>query len=211
MKSTLRQSIVESIYDELKSRFVGLEFQLGQDLLVEDLQRQFDTGPEPVRDALSRLAKDGFVILTKEGGRVVTWEVEDVEEIQELALALDLMVLEDIFQQADRSVLLKELGIISERFVKSESSSDHARWAEQFSKALYRSTGSKRLLQMASTIKAQQAMLRNILLRDDNTAPQLMEHEKIVDGISRDDLTATKRALKQTYKQKTKAILEVLA
>lgn len=211
MKSTLRQSIVEHIYDELKQRFVGLDYQLGQALEVEELQRQFDTGPEPVRDALSRLAQEGFVILTKEGGRVVTWGEDDVEEIQELAMALDMLVLDDIFQLPDRSILIKELGIIRDRFEKAETSDDHARWAEQFSKAMYRSTGSKRLLQMASSIKAQQAMLRNILLRRDNTAPQLLEHEQIVAGIEKDDLKATKKALEKTYKQKTKAILDVLS
>lgn len=211
MKNSLRHSMVEHIYDELKQRFVSLDYELGQEILVEQLQKQFDTGPEPIRDAFSRLAKEGFVILTKAGGRVVTWEEDDIEEIQELSLALDYLALEDIFEQPDRSILLKELSIISERFVKAESPDDHARWAELFSKAMYRSTGSKRLLQMASSIKAQQAMLRNILLSRDETAPQLMEHQEIMLGIESDDLKATKRALEKSYQKKTRAILDVLA
>lgn len=210
MKSKQRQINVDDIYEDLVEKMVNLSYSPGEILSSEDLQKTYDALPESISEALARLNRDGFVELTKEGASISTWEARDIEEIQELSLALDRLVLEDIFEMEDRSILLKELGIIRDRFVKADSPDDYARWAEQFSKTLYRSSGSRRLLHMASSIKAQQAMLRNYLLQQNEFAPQLEEHERIVSGIAQDNYDLTLQALETAYERKTRAILALL-
>lgn len=209
MKAKRKRRNVAEIYDNLKEKMIALEYRPGEQLHVTELKKQLDASDEVIKDALERLAKSGFVILNKDGARVVTWEAEDIEEIQALSLTMDRLVLDEIFEQSDRSVLLKELGIIRDRFEKADSPQDSARWAEQFSKALYRSTGSRRLLHMASSIKAQQAMLRNMLIHN-NLHPQSQEHEQIVAGIEQGSYEQTLRALESAYAKKTQAILELI-
>ncbi|NMB03561.1 MAG: GntR family transcriptional regulator [Tissierellia bacterium] len=208
MKKQIKQINVDEIYEDLKEKLVGLTYKPGEHLSTETLIKHYEATEEAVGEALNRLIRDGFIVWTKTGARVVTWEANDVEEIQELSLILDRLVLEDIFELDDRSILLKELGIISDRFMKADSSDDQVRWAELFSKALYRSIGSQRLLRMASTIKSQQAMLRNILLKQNNHVPQLEEHRQIVAGIEKNDFQQTLQGLESAYALKTQAILK---
>lgn len=210
MKSKHRPLSVDDIYEDLLENLINLSYSPGDILRSDELQIKYNVLPERINEVLVCLSRDGFVELTKDGASVTTWEADDIEEIQELSLVLDRLVLEDIFEMEDRSVLLKELGIIRDRFLKSNTPVDHARWAEQFSKTLYRSSGSSRLLHMASSIKAQQAMLRNYLLQQEEVAPQLEEHEQIVAGIEQNNYDLTIQALETAYERKTRAILALI-
>ena len=78
----------QQIYDELRGRILHLDMPPGLDINENDLVEEFGVSRTPVREALIRLASDGFVrMLPNRGARVTPL---DVDEVPELFEALEL-------------------------------------------------------------------------------------------------------------------------
>jgi hypothetical protein len=55
-------SLTHGAYAELRSQLLACHFAPGEKLKIDDLCRRFAVGSSAVREALSRLASEGFVV-----------------------------------------------------------------------------------------------------------------------------------------------------
>lgn len=77
-------------YDELKRRIVRLELPPGQELSEAEMARLLDVGKTPVREALGRLRRDGFVtVAARSGYRVTPVTLDDARELISLRVLLE--------------------------------------------------------------------------------------------------------------------------
>lgn len=74
-------SIVDTVYNQLKSMILRRELLAGQKLSEVGLSEQFSVSRTPVREALRRLANDGFaVIVPKSGVWIASPSPKEVED-----------------------------------------------------------------------------------------------------------------------------------
>lgn len=85
---TASQRVYEAIRDAISSD----RLKVGERLTEDSLARQFQVSRTPVREALQRLASDGFVVYTAHSGALIRgWSAEEVRDIFEIRANLESM------------------------------------------------------------------------------------------------------------------------
>ncbi len=75
-------SLTESVYASLRSELLACRLVPGQKLKIDELCRSMSSGSSAVREALSRLTSEGFVILTPQRGfRVAPLSIDDLLDL----------------------------------------------------------------------------------------------------------------------------------
>ena len=83
---TLQAAAVE----QLREAIIRGEYQPGQRLKQNELARSLGCSPVPVREALHRLAADGFIVIDPQrGARVADFNSRDLEEMYEIRMMLE--------------------------------------------------------------------------------------------------------------------------
>jgi len=104
-----RSFLREHIYQELRTRILNGELQPGERLRLEDIANYFGSSRFPARDALSRLASDGLVIVKPQSGSTVALiNVEEYEQTLDVLAALFTMVVREavpLLTEEDRHAL----------------------------------------------------------------------------------------------------------
>lgn len=81
---------VDRAYATIRAAILASEFESGDSLREEELADRTGVSRTPVREALRKLAAEGFVqILPNRGARVATWSLADVREIFGLRAVLE--------------------------------------------------------------------------------------------------------------------------
>lgn len=86
-----RQVLADEVYSRLKSLIMASSIPPGTRINIEDIARQLDVSPTPVRESLARLESDGLVDkLPLKGYRTTELlERDEVRELYELRLLLE--------------------------------------------------------------------------------------------------------------------------
>lgn len=90
MGATAGISAAQRAYDVVRAGIVDGTFELGARLPEEDVAERAGVSRTPVREALRRLAAEGFVtFIPNRGAQVASWTDQDLEEIFELRALLE--------------------------------------------------------------------------------------------------------------------------
>ena len=93
-------SLAEIAYKKIKETILKHEIVPGQRLSHEDLVLQLKISQTPIREALSRLAQEGYVTrLTNRGYRVSEMTAEEVEELFGLRSALEAYCIDEAIRR----------------------------------------------------------------------------------------------------------------
>lgn len=93
-------------YEYLKNKIVTWEIPPMSDISEEQLQKELDISRTPIREAILRLEKDGFVYLYPRKGTIVAEVSRDlVEEIYQVRLLLEPFIAEEASHSVSRSWL----------------------------------------------------------------------------------------------------------
>ncbi len=65
-------TLTQNVYQRLRADLLACRLMPGQKLKIEELCERFSAGSSAVREALSRLAADGFVVVEPQRGFRVT-------------------------------------------------------------------------------------------------------------------------------------------
>ena len=120
----------QHIYDVLRSKILRLELSPGADFNENELVDEFGVSRTPVREALIRLASDGFVrMLPNRSARVMPL---DVDEVPELFEALELCMRATTRWAAVRHTKkdLDELRRLSQEFTAAAEADDYFAMSE---------------------------------------------------------------------------------
>ncbi|MET0049071.1 MAG: GntR family transcriptional regulator [Sedimenticola sp.] len=101
MVATQKQTDVQApktmaglLYGQLREDIIKGSLSPGSKLKIEPLRKQYDVGATPLREALSRLSADGFVVMEGQRGfRVSPISLEDLDDVTEMRIALELKAL----------------------------------------------------------------------------------------------------------------------
>lgn len=94
--------LVEQAYQALRQSLIHCEFEPGQRLRVEELQRRFGFSSSPLREALNRLVQQGLVkVLEHRGFRVAPMSVEAISDLTRVRLLVETETLRDSILHGD--------------------------------------------------------------------------------------------------------------
>lgn len=90
MTATVAASAAERAYEVVRGGILDGTFALGSRLPEEDVAARAEVSRTPVREALRRLAAEGFVtFIPNRGAQVASWSEGDLQEIFELRALLE--------------------------------------------------------------------------------------------------------------------------
>ena len=189
----------QQIYDELRGRILRLEMSPGVDLNENDLVEEFGVSRTPVREALIRLASDGFVsVLPNRGARVMPL---DIDEVPELFEALELCMRATTRWAAVRRTEenLEELRRLSHAFAAAAEADDYFAMSEvnkDFHMSVAKCGGNRFVSKLYEILLSDSLRLANLSLGSaidtvnsykEYFAEIVTQHERMIDLIATRD------------------------
>lgn len=120
-------TLAEKAYLQLREDIAHGQLEAGSKLRIEQLRDHYGIGPTPLREALSRLAADGFVTTEGQRGfRVAQMSPEELEDITNMRILLENQALRRSILTGDDNWEANIVGAFH-RLAKLETSSQKER------------------------------------------------------------------------------------
>ena len=158
-----KQSLVDQIYDQIRSEIINLQVPLGSRLNVSELQERYGVSSTPIREAINRLQKEGLVEYENNvGARVIAIGEKDVIEIQELAMTLHTAAVRFAMKRGDHELMAAEIHQEIEDYKAARDYKVKTMCVHNIVGTFYKYCGNSRLDSNMGVIKGLQLILRNI-------------------------------------------------
>lgn len=191
-----KQSLVDQIYDQLRSDIINLKLPLGSRLNVSELQERFGISSTPIREAINRLQTDGLVVYENNvGARVMSLNEKDVYEISELAMTLHTAAVRFSMKKADHMKMAREIQRCIADYRMSDSVESRTDSIHRLVGVFYENCGNSRLDTNMGLVKGQQLVLRNIYGRASGGKDNALDFEKIYKAVLAGDSASVIEAL----------------
>ena len=217
MATTAAKTLVESAYDRLRNDIVEGRLVPNAKLRIEELRNQYETGASPLREALNRLAGEGFVTVEGQRGfRVSPVSLSDLEDLTRMRILLECEALKESIENGDDD-WEAEVVASFHRLTRAEEqrSSQFSEWEkrnDEFHEALVSASHSPWLLKFRHTLYEQHKRYRLLaILASDPTRDLHAEHQAINDAAIARDVKAACKATEDHILRTLKTDEEVLA
>lgn len=200
MKNHTAKTLVDSVYARLRSDIIKGELSPNSKLRIDDLRQHYATGASPLREALNRLAGEGFVTVEGQRGfRVSPVSLEELEDLTRMRILLECEAICDSIEYGDDNW---EAGIVAafHRLVKAEENAlknfdEREKRNDEFHDALVAASPSTWLLKFRGILYEQHKRYRLLaILANDPTRDLHAEHAAIKDAAIARDKTAARKA-----------------
>lgn len=200
-----KKTLVDKIYQNIKSDIANNSLRPGQKINVKELSRKYGVSDTPVKQALNRLISDRMVINTPNKGmsvRAIT--LEEMNDIFDMRLMLDLYFMKDILATLSYNECLKKQLIENvrkhEHFVanETEEKTNHEYYDldNEFHQIYLKGSGNKKALETFNNLNpfmySTYTYIQQPQIRDKECVE---EHKAIVDAIIKQDLEALQAAI----------------
>lgn len=191
MEITKTKSIREQVYMKLKEMIINGEIKSGTKIVELEYAKKFDVSRTPIREALRMLELEGLVDEAEKGGVTVAFiSKEDIREVYEIRIALESLVLEEIFRKEKLNLKKIEKLIEKTRKVMEESRDidEIIKLFSEFNKQLYELSGLSHVVKLITNINQYTKRFRRLCLFDEQRLSEAFdEHLEIVEAIKNND------------------------
>ena len=190
------KTLSEAAYDALRDDIIRGRLEPESKLRIEELRQHYGTGASPLREALNRLAGEGFVTMEGQRGfRVAPLSTKDLTDITRLRIMLECEAVRKSMRHGDDEW---EASVVaaSHRLAKVESGDEvFPEWEsrnQEFHEALIAACDSAWLLKFRRTLYEQHKRYRLIsILEQDESRDVRAEHQAILEAVlARDEQRA---------------------
>ncbi|MCI3204989.1 MULTISPECIES: FCD domain-containing protein [Pandoraea] len=201
-KGTLTELVLERLRDDI----VAGAYDAGQNLRIEMLKERYGTGASPLREALARLATEGFVVSeTNRGFRVSPMSRDDLEDIalvrktvESEALSLAIRNAGDEWEVGIVAALQRLKLAANRRYDNADermAALESAHW--QFHRAIIEGCGSPRLSELQATFYRQGVRYRRLAFDELFDVKKFVtEHESLAEELASRDIARATKALR---------------
>jgi DNA-binding GntR family transcriptional regulator len=193
-------TLADQVYAVLRDRIVRGELQPGEFIREQEVSQALGVSRTPVREALGRLASEGFAErMPHRGFRVPEESIDDLLELYPIVAALEGLAAEDAFPLLDAADIA-HLQEIQDRFrnaVRRDDPRTGIEMNQQFHKLLCARCGNRTLLELLDALRSQAARLElwsfaHIAQREES----VVQHDEILRAIERADFARAFEQLK---------------
>ncbi|MEX0730541.1 MAG: GntR family transcriptional regulator [Aquisalimonadaceae bacterium] len=175
-------------YQRLRTDIIAGRLKPGAKLRVDQLRSGYEVGATPLREALSRLSADGFVLSEGQRGfRVVPMSAGDLEDLTNVRILIETETLRNSIENGDEAWEARLVGVYH-RLSKVEARQDapYDEWEranDAFHSTLLSGCTSSLLQRLHRTLYDQHKRYRNISLLSPNVPRDVhREHQAIYDA-----------------------------
>ena len=195
-----RRKVTDWVYEELKSAIVDLRLAPGDPLREASLADQLGVSKTPIREALTRLEREGLVETTSFKGAVVTgYSRRDLLEIYELRELLEnaaARTAAESMADADRD-RLDRICRESRKLKKSHDAAGLAALISAFDDVLFEQVRNSRIRALIENLRAHLTRIGHLTAEiPGRIEASVDEHEKIVQAIAARDPELAERQMR---------------
>lgn len=178
-------------YNILKKRIMDLNLRPGEIIMVQTLAKELGISRTPVREAVVRLEKEGFVEAAEgKKFRVSTLSLKDVLEIHELRKLMEVHAAKNVAKSANNKQI-KELESTIAKMGKALADKSHDRFFEYdlaFHKKIISYHGNDTLILFMNQINDKIQRIRYLAVYvDQRLEKTIEEHQAVIDAIKNRD------------------------
>lgn len=163
MAAIKKRSLVDQVYETLRSEIITLKRPLGSKLNVNELQEELGVSCTPIREAINRLQQEGLVVYENNvGAHILDLEQHDILEIEQLAMTLHGAAIRLAMKHGNREDIVSELEKHLEEYRKAKTVPAEVTAVNRFVGTFYAHCGNRRLDASMISIQGQQLLLRYI-------------------------------------------------
>ena len=212
MASIQKRSLVDQVYDRLRSDIITLQIPFGSKINVNELQDTLGVSCTPIREAINRLQQEGLITYENNvGARVLTMKPEDVEEIQLLATTLHCAAAKLAMERGDHEGMAAQLRSYLEKFRTADSAAAHVDAVHHFVEVFYRNCGNRRLDRSMLAIQGQQLIVRNLYAAQGvDKEANCADFERICKGVENGDANEVYLAIRANAARLERAVIKSL-
>lgn len=183
-----KKSIREQVYEYLKSEIVSGRIKEETRIVEEEYAEKLNVSRTPLREALRMLELEGLVEAREKGGVTIPKTTkEDVEEVVKIRIALETLMLEEVFKEVqplDLKMLednVKYTGTI----IDDDSKVDEIfKYFSEFNKILYKISKLPRVISLINNLNLYLKKFRKISAENkDRRFSAYKDHKDIVELI----------------------------
>lgn len=161
MATIKKRSLVDQVYERLRTDIIALRMPLGSRVNVNELQDTLGVSCTPIREAINRLQQEGLIEYENNiGARVIALKPKDVEEIQQLATTLHCAAVELAMERTDPQTIAAQLQRRIEEFENAPNPQAQVAAVHHLIGVFYAHCGNSRLDRSMLAIQGQQLLLR---------------------------------------------------
>jgi len=196
MNINIKRHLIDEVYDRIKERIINLELKPGSRLLLRQMADQLGVSQTPIREALSKLSKDGLVdVVAGLGYYVVELSSRDVREIYDLRKIYENYVLDFAVKNLgsdELQTMKQKLNECKKEFDKDKKTSQFYETDEDFHMRIIQNSDNRKLKEVYTRIYDLVTVCRHMYQR---TTEAIEEHLTLIDALTDKDLTRAKDAL----------------
>ena len=205
-------TLTERVYDALRARVIAGDWASGHFLREKEISEKLGVSRTPVREALGRLAADGFLErIPHRGFKVPEKSVADLFDLYPILSALEVLAAKEGFKEIDEADI-KDLRAINDSYRAAYARHDTKKGVEEnnkFHNTLTKNCNNKKLSKMIQGLQAEVFNLEcwaisNIHCWD----VSIREHEQLVDAIALKEWDAAIVLLEQNRSMSTQDFSE---
>jgi len=180
-----------NIYNELKDQIIHLKYDFGQRLPDTEISVQFGVSRTPVREALSKLERDGFIKKTPNVGYFINRI--SIQDIKELYFVRSIIELEGVKlalknMHKEKIISLGKIVLNSRKLLEAKNIAEYAKASWQMHKTFVSYGGNNLLSEMLNDMSEKLLMAANIGFREpDRLFKSQSEHETIIEYLKKND------------------------
>lgn len=207
-----RQNLTERIYVQLKQSIFDFQLLPGDRFTESEIAERVSASRTPVREALTRLQREGFVEVSfRSGWQVRPFDFEQYEQLYDVRIALELAAVKRLCEM-ETAPALDELKAIwrVEPADRLEDGSAICALDERFHEQLVEATGNVEMARIHHDVTERLRIVRRI---DFTKAPRIeatyREHRKIIGSIIQ-RRTEEAQLLLRTHIEESKAEVRMI-
>ncbi len=206
------KTIRRRIYEHLREQLLNGEIPPRQHLIEAKIAQDLGTSRTPVREAFHSLELEGLIESIPRVGYVVkSISEQEVEEICEIRMAIEGVAARWAMEKAYKKLIeeLRKNIFISDGKVSKGDAKAFINLDAQFHEIIARFSGSKRLLELAQTLRRHMLRYRvKSIYSVDNVLRAIEGHKRIMRAIEKRDLEEVNKAIRYHMEQSKKDILK---
>jgi DNA-binding GntR family transcriptional regulator len=205
------KTIRKRIYEHLREQLLNGEIAPFEHLIEAKIAKEIGTSRTPVREALHSLELEGLIESIPRVGYVVKPTSEqEVEEICEIRMAIEGVAVRWAMEKAHKKLieeLKKNISISDEKVSKGDVKA-FVDMDAQFHETISKLSGSKRLLELAQTLRRHMLRYRiQSIYSAKNVLRAINGHKEILRAIEKGDLEEINKAIRNHMEQVKKDVL----
>jgi DNA-binding GntR family transcriptional regulator len=206
----------EAVYQFLKDKLIRLELKPGQLLSEQEISTRFNFGRTPIRNAFSKMERDGLVeIIPRKGALIKFLSTKDIIEIFQIRKSLESTVARLAVDNFDRQKLqqFEEFYLGSGKTVM-QNVPEISDMGIQFHGFLIDSAGNERIRKILDGLQIQLAISRGFFLKQNQDHPSrairsIEEHLGIIEALKKGDGDLAEARMKEHLINAEKYIFSV--